>query len=166
MATTVTGKITGSLSSIFSKSLDVGSVDATPTLSISDAFTNGTGANKIEAAIIKADSIAASDTEDIDLAGVIADPAGDTVTMTKVKGFLIKNTSTSGDGISIGGTFISWLGAAGDLVKLPAGASLMVSNPSADGYAVTAGSADIITLTNLDALNAQTYEIEVIGETS
>jgi len=39
-------------------------------------------------------------------------------------------------------------------------------NPTADGYAVTPTTGDTMTLTNLDSVNAQTYEVEVIGETS
>ena len=76
-------------------------------------FANGVGANKVEQVGIKTGPIAASGSADVDLAGTLTDPGGDTITFTKVKGLLIKNTSAIGDGIEITGTFDSWLKAAG-----------------------------------------------------
>ena len=166
MAKIVTGKVRATLSAAFSEAKDVGTVQSTPSLSVNDVFTNGSGANKVEAVVYDTGSIAASGSADIDLAGALKDPAGDLVVLTKVKGFLVKNTSTVGDGITVGGTFASWLGAAGDAVKIMPGGSIVVSNPTESGYTVTAGSADVMTLTNLDAVNAQTYEVEVLGEVS
>ena len=166
MAKIVTGKVRATLSAAFSEAKDVGTVQSTPALSVNDVFTNGSGANKIEAVVYDTGSIAASGSADVDLAGALKDPAGDAVTLTKVKGFIVKNTSTTGDGITVGGTFASWLAAGGDAVKVMPGGSIVVSNPTADGYAVTAGSADVMTLTNLDSVNAQTYEVEVLGEES
>ena len=166
MAKIVTGKVRATLSAAFSEAKDVGTVQSTPSLSVNDVFTNGSGANKVEAVVYDTGSIAASGSADIDLAGALKDPAGDLVVLTKVKGFLVKNTSTVGDGITVGGTFASWLGAAGDAVKIMPGGSIVISNPTAAGYTVTAGSADVMTLTNLDGVNAQTYEVEVLGEVS
>ena len=166
MAKIVTGKVGATLSAAFSEAKDVGTVQSTPSLSVNDVFTNGSGANKVEAVVYDTGSIAASGSADIDLAGALKDPAGDLVVLTKVKGFLVKNTSTVGDGIIVGGTFASWLGAASDAVKIMPGGSIVVSNPTESGYTVTAGSADVMTLTNLDAVNAQTYEVEVLGEVS
>jgi len=166
MATTVTAKISASMSANWSKSLALGNVQATPSLSVSQQFTNGTGASKVEQVAQASGSISASGSADIDLAGALSDPGGDTITFTKVKGFLIKNTSASGDGISVGGTFASWLKAAGDEVEVMPGGALLLMNPTADGYAVTPTTGDTMTLTNLDSVNAQTYEVEVIGETS
>lgn len=167
MATTVTAKMEAYVSANWSKTLDVGSAAATPKVSAEASFTNGTGANKVQQVGTKAGSIAASGTADIDLAGVLTDPGGDGITFTKVKGFIVKNTSTSGDGLQVDGTFDTWLKASGDGVgPIMPGGFLAICNPSAAGYAVTAGTGDVITLTNLDSVNAQTYQVEVIGETS
>jgi len=165
MATTVTGKITAAVSANFSKDLDIGAVSATPQASVSLAFTSGAGANKVEAVGMKAGTVAGSGTVDIDLAGVLTDPAGDVITFTKVKGFIIKNTEDVGvgTGFEVGGTFASWVKAAGDEVVVHPGGFLAIGDPGAGGYGVTAGSADTITLTNLDATD-QDYEVVVLGE--
>ncbi len=165
MATTVTGKITAAVSANFSKDLDIGAVSATPQASVSLAFTNGAGANKVEAVGMKAGTVAGSGTVDIDLAGVLTDPAGDVITFTKVKGFIIRNTEAVGvgTGFEVGGTFASWVKAAGDEVVVHPGGFIAIGDPGAGGYAVTAGSADTITLTNLDATD-QDYEVVVLGE--
>ncbi|KKM63426.1 hypothetical protein LCGC14_1511630, partial [marine sediment metagenome] len=129
MATTVTGKITAAVSANFSKDLDIGAVSATPQASVSLAFTNGAGANKVEAVGMKAGTVAGSGTVDIDLAGVLTDPAGDVITFTKVKGFIIKNTEAvgTGTGFEVGGTFASWVKAAGDEVVVHPGGFLASS---------------------------------------
>jgi len=165
MATTVTGKITAAVSANFSKDLDIGAVSATPQASVSLAFTNGAGANKVEAVGMKAGTVAGSGTVDIDLAGVLTDPAGDVITFSKVKGFIIRNTEAVGvgTGFEVGGNFASWVKAAGDEVVVHPGGFVAIGDPGADGYAVTADSADTITLTNLDATD-QDYEIVVLGE--
>ncbi len=164
MAKTTTGRVKASINVNWSNDLDIGSVTATPSSSYSQAFTDGVGADKIENVIVKAGTITASGTANIDLNAVLTDPGGDAVNFTKVKAFLIKNLSSSGDGISVGGTFNDYYGAGGDLVEVMPGGCFLLSNPTAAGYAVTAGSADMITLTNLDAVNEQDYEVEVIGE--
>ena len=166
MGTTVTGSMSASLSANWSRDLAVGVVTAAPKVAAATRFTDGTGANKIQQVLLEAGSIAASGSDTIDLTGDLLDPGGATITFTKVKGFIIRNTSASGDGIQVDGTFNAWLKASGDGVKVMPGGFLAVCNPTADGYAVTGGSADEITLTNLDSVNAQTYEVEVIGETS
>lgn len=167
MATTVTGRIAASLASNFSKDLDVGTVDATPGGSGSLSFTNGAGAGKVEAVLLKAGTIAGSGTVDIDLAGVIADPAGDTITMTKVKGILVKNTEAVGvgTGFTVGGTFMDAIVVAACEIPVHPGGFMAIADPGASGMVVAAGSADIITLTNLDATD-QDYEIYVLGETT
>ena len=166
MATTTTGAATAKISAAWAKALEVGSAASSPTLTQQTTFANGTGAGNIENVISKVGSIVASGLANLDLAGVEADPGGDLVTFTKVKAFLVKNTSASGDGISVGGTFIAWKLAANDEVVVPPGGCFMMTAPSAAGFAVTAGSADIMTLANLDVAIAQTYEVIVLGEVS
>ena len=164
MATNVTGKVTASVSANWSKDLDIGAAQATPQASVSIAFTAGSGANKIEQVGMKVGSIAASGSADIDLAGTLTDPGGDTITFSKVKALLIKNTSASGDGIEVGGTFDTWVKASGDEVKVMPGGCMLIANPTAAGFAVVADTGDVITLSNLDTVNAQTYEAIVLGE--
>ena len=131
MATTVTGKITAALSANWSKDLDIGSVAATPQASASLAFTNGEGANKVEAVAVKAGTVAGSGSANIDLAGTLTDPGGDVITFDKIKAFLVKNTSESGSGFEVGGSFDSWVKASGDEVKVMPGGFLAVGNPTA-----------------------------------
>ncbi len=163
MATTVTGKITAALSANWSKDLDIGAVAATPQSSVSLTFTNGEGANKVEAVAIKAGTVAGSGSVDIDLAGTLTDPGGDVITFNKIKGFLVKNKSDSGSGFEVGGSFDTWLKASGDEVKVMPGGFLAIGNPTAAGFAVTPTTADTMTLSNLGATD-QDYEVIVLGE--
>ncbi len=162
--TIVTARVKASVVANWSKALDLGDVQATPSAAFTLLLANGTGANKIEQVGTASGTIEASGDVDIDLAGTLTDPGGDTITFTKVKALMVKNMSADGDGFEIGGTFDTWLKASGDEVKCLPGGLVLVVNPTVDGFAVVADTGDTITLTNLDSVNGQDYEVIVVGE--
>lgn len=114
-------------------------------------------------------------TDDIDLAGALTDPFGQTVTFVKIRALLIYNReTTTGENLLIGGA-----GAAnnawatlfnGDqdakITLAPTGVLLLTA--PVDGYSVTAGSQDILrvvhdgTTTGGDIV----YDIVVAGTTA
>ena len=104
--------------------------------------------------------------EDLDLAGVLKDTFGNTLTFVKVMGFYIKNLNTvAGDILTIGGDangLVNWVGNANDVVKIDAGGCLLVWNPV--GYAVTGATGDILQIAA--AGHDITYDIVIIGSSS
>ena len=95
--------LTSSISIQFAAAL-LGVADfTTPTAQISKSygiqFGDGVGANQADKIIHKQRTIAASANDDLDLAGLLTDAFGVTVTMVKVKGILIASALTNANNI-------------------------------------------------------------------
>ena len=134
-------------------------------LDVLQAFTSGTGANQADLLWHDNRVLAASATDDIDLAGVLADAFGGTVTLARVKLFYVKNASalatvTLAAAPAAGWSNIPFAGA------FQPGEHRVALSPDATGIAVTAGSADTFRITNNDGVNAASVDIAVAGASS
>lgn len=98
--------------------------------------------------------------EDLDLAGVLADVYGGTITAVRAKCIYIKNLSTTNN-IVVGadGTnpWATLLNSTGTLT-LPPGAWFVAATPDATGWAITAGTGDIL---QVAGTSGQSYEIGI-----
>jgi|TARA_Y100000034_G_scaffold132026_1_gene194057 hypothetical protein len=130
-------------------------------------FTDGTGANQAKNVFHDIRALAGSTSEELDLAGGLTDAFGNTITMTAVKGLIIKAASTNGDNIEVGGSaangFINWVGDATDKILIPPGGTFALIAPDAGGFAVTAGTGDLLKINNADASGAS-YTITILFE--
>ena len=59
--------------------------------------------------------------------------------------------------------FTSWVGDATDVVKVKPGGALILVAPDATGYAVTAGTGDLLTITNSAGSTSVTYDVVIMG---
>jgi hypothetical protein len=129
-------------------------------------FSSGTGSGQANVLWHGERTLADGASENLDLAGILTDAFGDTVTLAKCKGLIIANKSTT-QTISVGGAaatqFVAWVGSATDYVKVAPGGVLALFNPG--GYTVTAASADLLKIAN-SAGAAAIYDIIIIGSTS
>jgi hypothetical protein len=135
--------------------------------SIVQDYEQGTGANKIDC-VYSNRNTALSGGAPLDLRGSLASVLdGSTVSFPIVVGVFVKNlSSTPGEFITIGGgsnPFISWLSATGDGVKVGPGGSFQLFSPI-DGYATTAGTADILQLT--EGAGTPGVEVMIVGRQS
>lgn len=169
MAKTLTVTLTGSSSGTFKNDSDFNdsTVDQNVTLSVSNAFANGTGADQANQVWSDERSLADDGTEDIDLAGALTDAFGDTITFTGIKGILIQNQSADA-GLEVKPKATNgWLGPfadASDQITIPAGGQWLMTNPSAAGWAVTASTGDLLTLTHDGTgTSALSYKIVIVG---
>lgn len=130
-------------------------------------YANGTGANQAQAIFSDSRTITGSGTDNLDLSGSLTDALGATVALTAVKELVIANTGTVqirvGKKITNGfaGPFDQTAGALGIIVE--AGGVLRLSNPSAAGWAVTAATADLLSVENL-AGTAAAYDVIIVGK--
>lgn len=171
MATTYAGEVKVQIKSKVVNALDLSTVSdilSDPALSIVQALADGTGSGKAQVHWHDRRSLEATggaDTDALDLAGGVVNAFG-TVTFTKIKAILIKMvTATTGLALEIGAgsdPITSLWGASGDVAILGAGGIFLMTSP-VDGFALTGGSADKLTITNPSAA-AITYDIVVIGE--
>lgn len=151
----------------FLSGLDIGEAAYPIQLAVEYAFANGTGANQANAVFTDARSINASSDEELDLAGVLAEAFGATLTFTKVKLFAIVADAGNTNDVVVGGAGSNaWSAPFGDptdTVKVRPGGALLLVAPNAAGYAVTAGSADKLKVANSGSGTAVGYKILIVG---
>lgn len=172
MAKTVTGKLRVIGSYSFSDTgADGGETENAETLNVNLNFGAGTAAASVNKVIARLNgfTITASSSIDVDLAGAISDFVGAAITMDVIKYMVLQLTSTTGqaDSVLIGskGTngCASWLGGTNHSVKVLKGGIFALACTNTTGYAVTAATGDIITLTNNDTVNSASYKLIICG---
>jgi hypothetical protein len=128
---------------------------------------SGTGANQADRLWSDTRTLAASAAEDLDLAGVLVDALGATVTLARVKGLIIAASSGNTNNLIIGNAasngFVSWVGAATHTVTVRPGGVFALFAPDATAYAVTAATADLLHIANSGAGTTVTYDVVIIG---
>jgi hypothetical protein len=164
----ITTDFKASLSVALRNSVDLGSNSGSRALAIALALANGTGAGQADLAYTDSRTLAASATEDLDLAGVLAGVDGATLTFARVK--LVVVTAAAGNTNNVNLTRPASNGvplflAAGDGVAVRPGGFAVVGVGSADavGYAVTASTGDLLTLTNSSSGTPVTYSVAIVG---
>lgn len=167
MAKTLTGSIRLDVAANFLNAIDLSEASFPFRLNQLYTFTDGTGANQIKSMFTDQRTLSASATEDLDLAGSLTDVYGATITFTKVKLLMVRAASGNTNDVLVGGAgsngFTSWVGDATDVVKVKPGGSLILVAPDATGYAVTAGTGDLLTITNSAGSTSVTYDIVILG---
>lgn len=140
------------------------------TFTLADSLANGTGIDSADLLWHDVRALSATSSETIDLAGGITDQFGATVTFARIRGMIIRNQTTTANAVlDIGGAssneWTGWVGAAGDIVKVGPDGVMMIWNPSAAGFAVTAGTGDVLKINNGSAVDI-TYQIVLIGSST
>lgn len=165
----INGSIYTLLNILHTSELDL----TTPTESLGSFAYNirdGDDANQMNLLWHDQRTISGSSSEDLDLRGSLTDAFGTTVNFADVRLIIVKsssdNSTGSSDYIQVGGAasnaFINWVGSSTDKVQIRAGGLLLLYAPTDEGYDVTGGTADILTISNTDGNNA-TYDIYIGG---
>ncbi|MEU3161973.1 hypothetical protein ACPCAJ_21050 [Streptomyces griseoincarnatus] len=151
-----------------SSSLDLGTSKAPQSLKRSMSLGNGTGAGNADRVFSDRRTLAASASEDLDLAGVLLDAFGAAITFARVKGLVIAAAAGNSNNVVVGAAssnaWATLLGATHTLTLRP-GAFVAVGTGAADatGYAVTASTGDLLKVANSGAGSSVTYDIHIIG---
>ena len=144
-----------------------------PTISAVLETTLGTGANQADILWTAQRTVNASTNDDIDLAGVLTNAFGATITVAELVAILIINAPLTGtanlSNLTIGGGTNPVTGFLGGTTPTvgpirPGGFFLIGCGDAAGIGGVTAGTGDILRVAN-GAGGAATYQIAVIGRT-
>lgn len=112
-------------------------------------------------------TLAASANEDLDLAGVLASPLGVTIAAAEVVAIVIEADAANGGNVSFGPAAVNGalgpFGDASDRLSLAPGDFYVLTNRN--GWAIAAGTADLLNFANADAGAAADYTITVVGRT-
>jgi hypothetical protein len=156
-----------------SSALDLVNVLASLNLTAGTAFDNGTSAGQVDKMFSDTRTLSASSSEDLDLTGTLVDAFGATITMARIKGLLIRASAGNTNNVIIGAniaanawaTLIGPAGAAGGTITLRPGAFIVAGCGSADatGWAVTAGTGDLLHITNSAGGTSVSYDVVIIG---
>lgn len=166
MALTGTVKSTMNLTLTSAQDVNDGH-NANDPLSITQSIsvTDGVAANQANVLFHDKRTVATGANDDIDLAGVLTDAFGATITSARIKMLYIRNRDATNT-FNIGGVatnpWITWLIATGDGIVLRPGGWVQLVAFDATGYVVTAGTADILRVThNAEDANAADFDIVI-----
>jgi hypothetical protein len=160
-------RIALSIAAELASSVDVGTgthkVDFGPNF----VLGNGTGANQANEIWADTRTIAASGTEDIDLNGGVSDIFGTAIAFTKIKALIVVADPTNVNDVVIGGAASNAVstifGATTHTQKVKPGGMVAIVAPDANGYGLTAGTADLLKVANSGAGSGVNYTIIVVG---
>lgn len=163
--TTFTGSFKVEALGTLSDSPDIGSSNYI--LNYSQYFTiaNGTASDQANMVWTDTRTLTASSTESLDLAGILTNAFGTTLTFTKIKGIIVTANSANTNSVLVGGAasnaFVNWVADATDIIQLPPGSVFSIFNPN--GYTVTASTGDLLKIANSSSGTSVTYDIVLIG---
>lgn len=131
-------------------------------------LASGTTSGKADVLWHDERTLAASGTEDLDLAGTLTGLLGGTVTFAKVKGVLVYADDGNTNDVVIGGASANgWLGPFGDATDTvavkPGGLLVMMAPGTAGLGSVTAATADLLHVANGSSGSGVTYQIIIVG---
>jgi hypothetical protein len=159
-----------SISGILSGAVDIGTVEHSLSYGPTLTFGDGNGANQISRIFADTRTLAASANEDLDLAGGLTDAIGQTITLARVRGLLVRAAPGNTNNVIVGGAasngWITAFGGTAHTITLRPGGLLMLAAPDATGYAVTASTGDLLRIANSGGGTGVTYDIVILGATA
>lgn len=138
------------------------------------SLANGTGAGQADKFWSDQRTLTASSTEDLDLSGSsLLDPYGAAVVFARVKLVLVSAAAGNTNNVIVGAnvvngwaTMIGPTGASGGTVTLRPGAFAAFGCTDATGWAVTAGTGDLLHVANSAGGTSVTYDIFIVGSSA
>lgn len=152
-----------------SGSNDLGNPLFVPELKAQLQFIGGTTADAADIVFTDTRTVASATNDDIDLAGVLTNAFGATITAAEIVGIMIKSARANTTVLSVGGGTNPWITmflATGDGIKVFPGGVFVNFAPDASGLgAVTAGTGDILRIANASGA-AATYDIVILARSA
>ncbi len=164
---TMSSQVRVHLSSTLTNGLKLNNASSPIALDRLFTLTNGNGANQANLAFSDERTLAASATENLDLAGVLTDAFGNLLTFAKVRVILIYALPANTNNVLVGGAasngFITPFNDATDIAVVKPGGMLLMIAPDTNGYAVTAATGDLLKITNSSSGTSITYDVIILG---
>jgi len=129
-------------------------------------MANGDAANQASVVWSDTRTLAASGTEDLDLAGGgLTDPFGVAFAPAKIRALIVSAASTNTNNVVVGNKAaqVPYLGAVTESVAILPGGMVVLTAPALAGIPVTATTGDLITVTNSAGGTGVTYSIIILG---
>lgn len=128
-------------------------------------LSDGSGSGQANKVYLATRTVATAANDDLDLAGVLADPFGVTLTFATVKAIIIRADPENTTNLTVGGApsnpFVGPFGAATHTLQVRPGGALEFVAPQT-GWTVTPSTGDILRIANAAGASAN-YTIEIVG---
>lgn len=165
LASSFTGTVGAYVRGRMTATNDLSSVAAEISSDFNKAIVAGTGSGAADILFADERTLAASATENLDLAGGLTDALGVSRTCVDVKAIVIKAAAANTNSVVVGGagsnTFVGPFADATDKVTIPPGGVVSFVHPGA-GWTVTAATGDILLVANSAAGTGVDYEIVIV----
>lgn len=163
----LTSTLNFSVSGTHTAALDLGTASLPFTLSSNFTMASGTGAGQADRVFTDTRTLAASATENLDLAGTLTDAFGAVITFVTVKAIIIKAAAANNVANQVqltrpASNGVPFLIAAGDGISLAPGYTFAWFG-SGTGVTVTPATGDLLTITNSAGTNSVNYDVVIIG---
>jgi hypothetical protein len=148
--------------------IDLGGASARRAVELALTLVDGTGAGQVDRVFADTRTLAASGTEDLDLAGALTDAFGVAQVFARIKALAIVADAANTNNVVVSRPASNGFGlfsAASDALPIRPGGVFLVACGAADvnGYAVTGGTGDLLTLTNSAGGTSVAYSIMILG---
>jgi len=165
MAKSLTANISVSITGNHTNPLDLGTAGLPFSDSLLIALTNGTGASMADLVFTDTRTLTASATEDLDLAAVLTDAYAAAITFAKIKAIYFEAAAGNTNDVQIQRATANgvplFMAALDGLAVKPGGCFLWACPGT--GVTVTAGTGDLLTITNSAGTTSVTYDVIIIG---
>ncbi|MET8150250.1 hypothetical protein ACIBSW_13165 [Actinoplanes sp. NPDC049668] len=166
MATTLKTVATFEIATTFKNLLDLSTPVDAATLTAKIQLSNGTGANAADILFHDQRTLAASATENLDLAGSLAGPFGASMVFAEVRAVMVKAAAANTNNVNVireGTNGVPLFLALGDGIPVPPGGVFAWACGADAKVAVTASTGDLLTFTNSSGSTSVTYDVFIVG---
>jgi hypothetical protein len=165
----LTSKLVVDFTATHTGSNDFGGPDFTPHFRDVASFASGIGADQADLLFMDERTIAASGSEDLDLAGALTDAFGATITMTEVVAIIIVADAANTNDVVVGDATapVPLMGGTNPTIAVKPGGVFVISAPDASGLmTVGAGSTDNLKIANSSSGTSVKYKIAILGRSA
>lgn len=165
----LTSRITLDLTASQTGSNDFGGPEFKPRMRKVIDLASGTGANQADLLWVDERTVAASSSEDLDLAGVLTDAFGATITAAEVVAIFIFADADNTNNVVVGDATspVPLFGGTNPTFSVKPGGFFCVGGPNAAGLlTVGAGSTDDLKIANSSSGTGVTYQIAVLARSA
>jgi len=163
---TLVSDLTVKAACTLSRTLDLGAVSAPLSLTERIRLASGTGADQADLLFHDTRTLAASATEDLDLAGSLTDALGTSLTFARIKGLIVAAAAGNTNNVNVtrpASNGVPLFLAASDGIPVRPGGVFAWFAPDATAVAVTGGTGDLLTFTNSAGSTSVTYDVVIVG---
>ena len=167
MPTTLRAKIAATIEATYKNILDLSTIEDRHSRNVPIELGNGTGANLADLLFHDTRTIAASGSEDLDLAGGLTNPlTGAAMTFVELRAVIIRAATGNTNNVRFSrpaSNGVPLFLAAGDGIDIPPGGQFMWACAADGKVTVTAGTGDLLTVANSSSGTTVTYDITIVG---